>query len=157
MREVYTCVANWAWSCPNSLLCDSLLNSTVLRPWKDVLCSSTLHHSWPEPFPCISKDLFSSFIHVNLGSDNHLIWVLTTCILGYLTQPREENHRRGRPEVTIELKGREGCSTQKMEITDFSNTLAPINQTTWCHVLEDHNINSNYCDNLGSHRVHNNV
>jgi len=25
------------------------------------------------PVPCISHNLFSSFIHVNLGSDNHLI------------------------------------------------------------------------------------
>ena len=109
------------------------------------------------PVQFTSHHLFSSFIHVNLGSDNHLIWVLTTCILGYLTQPREENPRRGRPKVTIELKGRESCSTQKMEITDFCKTLVPISQTTWCHILEDHNINNNYCDTLGSHRLHNNM
>lgn len=52
VREVYTCVENWACSYPNCLLCDSLLNSTVLRPWKEVPCSSTVRHSWAVKISC---------------------------------------------------------------------------------------------------------
>jgi hypothetical protein len=109
---------------------------------KKVPCSSTVHHSWAVEisysvhFHVFPHHLFSSFSHVNVGSDNHLIWVLT-CILGYLIQPRLGNQGTGKPKVTIELKGRESCSAQKMGITDFCKLLVPVNQTTWCHILED--------------------
>jgi hypothetical protein len=52
VHEICTYVENLAWSYPNCLLCDSLLNSTMWRPWKEVACISTLHHSWSVMLSC---------------------------------------------------------------------------------------------------------
>lgn len=163
MHEVYTCVENWAWLCPNSPFCDSLLNSTVLRPWKEVLCSSTLHHSWAVKISCSVRFL----VFLTICSAVLFMWILvvitTWCECWWHASwatwrnPERKTTEGEGLKPLLNLKGRDSCSTQKMEITDFCKTLVPINQTTWCHIVEDHYINSNYCDSLGCHRVHNNM